>query len=573
MADNLKTHRFSPNVGILEYRLSELNNAIASGEPPKSAVDRFFSEDVTLSGGVFSSSDENRWAIALSLLDDVISAGAAVTSRDSCLHFTWPDWKNQESRSQLRVALANLREEPGASAGAPNPAAISTLPGDLTASRILQLLREGNIRLHCGSDPFNESLSYRDIFRAAVRSWSMPHRDREGRRIQFVLTVEHSTLVHPLPIGILEAGDGPPYLTRRDERFGLTTASFYRWLGHQRDKSANLARLEKRLGRFLDALIFSKGHTRGDLDRTLRNLDGLRVRAAGRSKVGVDLHNAKRAVYLERFSKALRGVKSLRENGSADSSDVYSLVRALRDVSLPSMNVEISICGALPPFSRALGGKLVAAFAADPRITGICRRPIGGILEKAFNLEKLEKVLPRHGALLITTQGLYADHSAQYNGVQVPGYQLSTTTRLEKLGTTDGTTTSLISRRTDALAGQLAKSLNSESSVSLVYGSGGSKRQRRLEEAITLIGIRPDAMYPGIPRPVYGLELVSNLPDVALLGASPRWVVATRCNPEQYAHATVQAWRERWLPTAEKRLATIEHEGDMHSGVRTLLAG
>jgi hypothetical protein len=573
MAEYSKTHRFSPNVGALEFRLFELNQAIEAGEPAATVIDKLLSEDVFALEGSIPSPDESRWAVALSVLSDLATAGAAITSRDSCLYVTWPDWKAPESRSRLRNALAGLREEPHRTSVAPIPGATAALPDDLSTKCILQLLREGTVRLCEGHERFSETLLYRDIFRAAVRSWSMPYRDRSGRRAQFVLIIEHRSLARPVPFGIIEAADGPPYLTRRDERFGLTTQAFRAWLGDPLEKTAELRQLERRINRLLDALIFSKGHKRGDHERTLRNLTRLRLKAAGRSKADVLLPDAKRAVYLERLSKALRGIKGLIGRGLADDSDIYALVRSIRDMSLPRMNVELSICGALPPFASALGGKLVAAFAADPRIRAICRRPLGDILEGAFDLSKLSKILPRHGALLVTTQGLYADHSAQYNGVLIPSNHVGQTVKLEKLGTTDGITTSLISRRTDRLATQLWTAIQATSRVSSVYGTGGSKRQRRLEDGIALLGVRPEVMHPGIPRPVYGLSLVSNLEEVALLGNKPDWIVPITDDPEQYAAAVLRAWRERWLATAQRRLMRSDTQNEPRMGLRSLLAG
>jgi len=46
MAEYSKTHRFSPNVGALEFRLFELNQAIEAGEPAATVIDKLLSEDV-----------------------------------------------------------------------------------------------------------------------------------------------------------------------------------------------------------------------------------------------------------------------------------------------------------------------------------------------------------------------------------------------------------------------------------------------------------------------------------------------------------------------------------------------
>ena len=80
-----------------------------------------------------------------------------------------------------------------------------------------------------------------------------------------------------------------------------------------------------------------------------------------------------------------------------------ALTRVCRDLALPRVNLEISICGALPPFSEALVGKLVASFVADRRIRDLARRPAGEILRSTFDTDVLSSELPHSGSLLLTT--------------------------------------------------------------------------------------------------------------------------------------------------------------------------
>ena len=65
-------------------------------------------------------------------------------------------------------------------------------------------------------------------------------------------------------------------------------------------------------------------------------------------------------------------------------------------------------------------------------------------------------------------------------------------------------------------------------------------------------------MHPRIERPVYALALASNIADVALLNSSPSWLVDVQAPPAAYAALATSVWRERWLPTAERRLLQQE---------------
>src|SRR5262249_47551187 len=161
---------------------------------------------------------------------------------------------------------------------------------------------------------------------------------------------------------------------------------------------------------------------------------------------------------------------------------------------------EVSVCGALPPFSEALSGKLVTAYAADPRIRALCERPPGEILGGSFDVGQLSEELPRAGALLMTTQGLYAGHSAQYQDVYFPGRGSQKRIPLRKLGLTKGATASMMSRLTDQLATELLSRSRPTGVVSDEYGSGGSKRQRRIEAGVSLLGLSRTIIHPDISR-------------------------------------------------------------------------
>src|SRR5262249_24987466 len=173
---------------------------------------------------------------------------------------------------------------------------------------------------------------------------------------------------------------------------------------------------------------------------------------------------------------------ALRESRSPQDGDLYSMVRLLRDLCIPRLHLDISICGALPPFSFALGGKLMIAFLGDPRVRRICATPAGTILQGIFNRETLAQQLPTCGAVLLTTKGLYPGHSAQYERAVVPGR--AAPLKLRRVGTTRGITTSLLSRRSYELASLLLDHRTSARTVSSVFGSGGNKRQRRIEAAV-----------------------------------------------------------------------------------------
>jgi len=179
----------------------------------------------------------------------------------------------------------------------------------------------------------------------------------------------------------------------------------------------------------------------------------------------------------------------------------------------------------------------------------------GELISWSFDLEKIKKIVPSHGLLCLTTKGLYSKHSAIYNRAEIVGSRKNL--RLRRLANTDGATSTLLSDKTT----ELAKSLigirdanESESRVSLVYGSGGAKRHRIFAAAAVEVGLLGDIINAGIQRPVYGVEFVSNAAEVIWLGHEPRWLVARNADESEYCERATKIWRDRWLKRAQEKL-------------------
>jgi hypothetical protein len=262
--------------------------------------------------------------------------------------------------------------------------------------------------------------------------------------------------------------------------------------------------------------------------------------------------------YLSRIMKA---ETALSNTDLWNENEVNAGIRAIKDVTLNRVHTEIVICGALPPFGNLLIGKMVAMMINHPDIRSSLDRDIGILLQDTFDFHKLEAWLPRYGPLLITTKGLYPRHSAQYNRVRIvkhEGYL-----PLRKLGSTIGQTMSNMSDRTMKLAVEINERLG-DKGVSREYGSGGSKRQRIIQKASTVVGINPAVMYADITRPVYGLSLVSNLQEVVLAGSKPEWrdLAGVIESPQEYEEKTVLLWRQQWLNTSLSRGSRVSSEGE-----------
>jgi hypothetical protein len=348
----------------------------------------------------------------------------------------------------------------------------------------------------------------------------------------------------------------------------LTPESFTQWFEEQDAKRDILNALGARLRRLHSAVLPVSGLSTATTKEVYEKARELENIAAGRSSTAEDLSVQKRLTYLLRIARGHAAVSAMRHQRLASPKDLSSLIRLFRDLNVPRTNLELTVCGGLPPFSHALVGKLVLGLSADPRILEICATPPGTILGQVFDTTKLARLLPRNGAVLLTTKGLFASHSAQYTRAELPGGG-GGSLPLKKVGLTAGITASMVSKRTYQLAQALLTTEGVTRAISDVYGSGGSKRQRRIEAAVREIGLAEALIHPRIRRPIYAAALASNVKEVCLLNAPPQWIVF-KGTPDEYLHRAVGQWRHRWLPTARRRLAS--NEGDV-SGIVEFFRG
>lgn len=392
-----------------------------------------------------------------------------------------------------------------------------------------------------------------DAFRSGVSTWSMPYRGREGRARRLVLFGESSQA--RVPLGLLEVGDDAPLSTHRDALLGFARDS---------DDLAvpdfcTAAELRDRFRSVRQALrqVDTRWMPSASVEALLPHLESIRAESKGRNGHQNDLSRRKSLAYLSRLAAAEAAALGLR---GSQAKWVKGGLRSLRDLTVPRIHTEATICGALPPFGAYLVGKLVAMMFAHPSVRAITDRPVGVITSAVFDAEKVTAIVPHTGVLLVTTKGLWPGHSAQYNRVTVPGNDGFLP--LRHVGDTRGLTASHLSDRTMRLATQLQSQLNPDRAISRVYGSGGGKRQRTIETSATSLGLPRVLTHAAIERPVYALSLAGNLERAAVLAEQPDWDASPyqpawagdhRDAAKEYETRVLGDWSQRWLPVAERR--------------------
>jgi hypothetical protein len=313
---------------------------------------------------------------SLALLRDILRAGGTVFVRDSRLFVSWPDWSGDTGRQAARQAMALAREmRPLSKAEVHHVAPLFT--PDIDGHEFAKVLSEAEFRLRPITEQHPSGISYQSAFAAALRYWTMPYRGRSGRMRRFVLTAEHASLGHwPIIAGILELGDEAPFCTWRDDLLGLSPSSFAAWIQDE-DLKGRARLIRERLHGIRRCLRPTS--TGWDLatisaEEVVQQRYAIERASEGRSRVLHDqkeiLKDRKRLAYglrLARGEVALANVAAGRKLDSRDP-DIVAGVRALHDLILPRLHLEATVCGAIPPFSQALGGKLMVAFLGHPLI-------------------------------------------------------------------------------------------------------------------------------------------------------------------------------------------------------------
>jgi hypothetical protein len=505
------------------------------------------------------SHDRIRFAFALSLLHDILSAGGQVLLVDSEIYISWPDWSEVGGREAVRSALSTISPRKPASSEEQRVLA-PLFASNWSAEETLEFLTTATFWLEPVDSRHPCGTRYGDAFSVALRLWNMPYRGREGRLRRFVVVGRRKEAQGaPVIVGLIEVGDDAPHSTERDAFLTLRPQEVQRWLRSQASPqrlaaeiAARFRDLRKSLGPIPDVPLDSF-HDADDL--ILREKDLLR-RAYGRSKTAENLVVKKRIAYLLRLAHGEITFAKLASGSALSDADrgLREGVRAIHDLTLPRVHMDVTVCGAVPPFSHALGGKLVVAFLAHPEIVSITAGMPGAIVQDLFHPNSIVGLLPACGILVLTTKGLYPSHSALYNRSRVPGHERDLVIR--KIGETRGETTTLLSLRSGRLAAHAAEGPRAGVRVSSYYGTGGSKRMRLMESAVVALGLPHAFLHAGIARPVYGVKLAANVEQVIWAGRQPDWEIRNELDGKGYSAAAVSLWRRRWLSQAGNRLAS-----------------
>jgi hypothetical protein len=425
-----------------------------------------------------------------------------------------------------------------------------------------------------------------DIWRYFRHSWSTRYRSSPGRNL-FYLVRDAAQPYHPV-IGIAALGNTVMQLTTRDKYLGWTTDGLLDLISRGVVKESEVleafkARLEEDYSQlFLEDLpVDPIIHNSAD-DETLSRLavieedsqkereDSLRNDEGSANANRADelsperlleltrtpLYRSKRARAAREILRAYRAINSskndLRTLLSTDEGDwaVSVILKQLKKRYSATSMMEITVCGAVPPYNHLLGGKLVCLMMMSPKIIKDYQERYTDVVSIIASQMAGKPISKQPHLTFLGTTSLYTDHSSQYNRVKLPagtvtGQNVDVDYRC--LGRTEGFGSPNLSAETESGLAMLAAESKSFRNVNYIFGEGQSPKLRLLREGFSALGLdQSNLLKHGAPRIIYGVSLVTNLERV-LLGIDSEPAYALNPSDSESEGSIAQFWIRRWL--------------------------
>lgn len=427
-----------------------------------------------------------------------------------------------------------------------------------------------------------------DIWRYFRYTWTTPQQSTPGRKMCFLVR-DAAAPFHPV-VGIGALGSSIVQLRCRDQWIGWQPQSFLERLGaHPTTADARwlygaLQELLREIyvADFIKAGVFERRDMKRPTAKLIKRLAAMSRRERAQHQLYPDrqkhkeeasatawlrlaqtpLFRAKRALALAELLQARLALqesgftiptkaalqKALAHRGA--SAGISTVLRRVKASRAGVNMMDITVCGAIAPYSALLGGKLVGLLSAGPDVVRAYERRYRTAASIIASSLRGRAIVRPPRLVLLGTTSLYDRSPSQYNRLRmpaeaaggVPGHQLA----FEELGKTVGYGSFHFSQTTmDAFEQLLARNLKGRQ-VNSIFGEGVNPKLRKVRSALDAVGMPSDLLLRhGGRRVVYGIPLAADFREV-LLGRAKR-VRSIVPKTDEAASAISAFWVRRWL--------------------------
>lgn len=244
-------------------------------------------------------------------------------------------------------------------------------------------------------------------------------------------------------------------------------------------------------------------------------------------------------------------VEGLREalKDSHARAQLRRLVRKARGERVGTVIADLTVCGAVAPYSALAAGKLVGALAVSPTVLTAYQRKYSRPSEIASSMAG--RPIVRESRLsLIATTSLYGTGSSQYNRLFWPAELLcgppGQRMGFHELGRSRSYGTSHLTDESVEALLRLSRLKDSSVRVNSLFGEGVSPRLRKVRLGLSALGWPTDDLLKhGRERIIYGVPLVKNLTEYSIgVDTAPNYLVDTEMQDGERRIA--EWWLSRW---------------------------
>jgi hypothetical protein len=243
-------------------------------------------------------------------------------------------------------------------------------------------------------------------------------------------------------------------------------------------------------------------------------------------------------------------VEALRS--SAFRTAAGQLVRLKKGAHVGIDMMDITVCGAVAPYNRLIGGKLVCALLTSPEVAAFYNSRYADQESVIASSMKGAPIRRKPKLVLLCTTSLYGAGSSQYNRIKIPGAEVGakpgTVIEYRQLGLSKGFGSFQFSRVTTDLIETLLSRQVEGTKPNSIFGEGVNPLMRKIRQAIELLGLPSDKILNhGNPRVVYVIPLAENFREV-LMGQddAPKYFLSMK-HRAMSTERLAAFWRKRWL--------------------------
>lgn len=417
-------------------------------------------------------------------------------------------------------------------------------------------------------------LRLRDIWRYCRYTWSLPYRSQPGRRMHYLVR-DRARQFDPI-MGIGALGSSIVQISPRDIAIGWSLSDLEESESAAVRIGALRTEIDQAIGEiFTKDFVEEEALTPEDLQRpTKESLECLgqvigEAPLASRERPPKEaglveaarspLYRRKRATTLSKLLKTLRvfqRAEKISKNKEEqaewlleDKQGRQALRRALRSLKkrhVGSSMMNITTCGAIPPYNPILGGKLTSLLMCSPQVLHDYQEKYTGRSSHIASRMHGDELIRENKLVLLETTSLYYVGSSQYNRLRAPTAQGQL--RFNELDEkTKGFGSVHLSRRVYGTLQQLLSKHPDLEAQGYGFGNGVNYKMRSLAAGLGHVGLGPLLKHEN-PRLIFLIPLANNWREYLNgLTNAPELIYDNIDEPLEETSKLIEFWKERWF--------------------------